>query len=248
MSKAVLVTGGSRGIGRATALLAARHGWAVAVNYASNAAAAERTVGEIEAAGGQAVAVRGDVSNEQDVIAMFDATVAAFGRVGALVNNAGVSAPRSAVAAMPIERIRRTFEVNVLGAFLCAREAARRMSKSAGGTGGGIVNVSSVAARLGSPGVRVDYATSKGALDTMTIGLAQELGPEGIRVNAVRPGVIDTEIHATSGDPERARMLGQATPLGRIGRAEEVAEAIVWLLSDAASYTSGAVIDVSGAR
>ena len=248
MSKVGLSTGASRGIGRATARLLGARGWTVGVNYQHNEPAADETAAEVGRAGGRARVLRGDVANEADVIAMFDALESAYGRIDALVNNAGIVAPSMAIADMSAERLKRMFDVNVYGAFLCAREAARRMSKDRGGDGGSIVNVSSAAARLGSPNEYVDYASSKGAIDTMTIGLAKELGPQGIRVNAVRPGLIDTEIHASGGRPERAAVLGAQTPLGRPGAADEVAEAIVWLLSDAASYVAGALIDVSGGR
>lgn len=248
MTKTVLITGGSRGIGRATARLLGARGWSVGVNYAQNLAAAQETVAEVERAGGHAVPIAGDVASEADVIAMFDALQQKFGRLDALVNNAGIVAPSSQLADMDLARLKRMFDVNVLGAYLCAREAARRMSTTRGGAGGVIVNISSAASRLGSPNEYVDYAGSKGAIDTMTIGLAKELGPQGVRVNAVRPGLIDTEIHASGGKPERAVQLGSTTPLGRPGSAGEVAESIVWLLSDAASYVTGALLDVAGGR
>ncbi|MFL9993965.1 SDR family oxidoreductase [Paraburkholderia sediminicola] len=248
MTKTVLITGGSRGIGRATARLLGARGWSVGVNYAQNLAAAQETVAEVERAGGHAVPIAGDVASEADVIAMFDTLQQKFGRLDALVNNAGIVAPSSQLADMDFARLKRMFDVNVLGAFLCAREAARRMSTTRGGAGGVIVNISSAAARLGSPNEYVDYASSKGAVDTMTIGLAKELGPQGVRVNAVRPGLIDTDIHASGGKPERAAQLGATTPLGRPGSADEVAESIVWLLSDAASYVTGALLDVTGGR
>ncbi|MEW9585928.1 SDR family oxidoreductase [Paraburkholderia sp. DGU8] len=248
MTKAVLITGGSRGIGRASARLLGARGWSVGVNYARDVAAAQEAVAEVERGGGRAVAIEGDVANEADVIAMFDAVEQTFGRLDALVNNAGIVAPSSQLADMDLARLKRIFDVNVLGAYLCAREAARRMSTDRGGAGGVIVNVSSAASRLGSPNEYVDYAGSKGAVDTMTLGLAKELGPQGVRVNAVRPGLIDTEIHASGGKPGRAAQLGASTPLGRPGSAEEVAESIVWLLSDAASYVTGALLDVSGGR
>ncbi len=213
--KAVLITGASRGIGRATAVLAAGRGWDVGINYARDAAAAELTAQAVRDAGGRACVVAGDVANEADVVAMFDTVTAAFGRFDALVNNAGIVAPSMPLADMPADRLRRMFDTNVLGAYLCAREAARRLSTDRGGRGGAIVNVSSIASRLGSPNEYVDYAGSKGAVDSLTIGLAKELGPHGVRVNAVRPGLIETEIHASGGQPGRAARLGATTPLGR---------------------------------
>jgi NAD(P)-dependent dehydrogenase (short-subunit alcohol dehydrogenase family) len=248
MSKVILVTGGSRGIGRSAARLAGARGWSVGVNYAGNAKAAAEAVAEVEAAGGRAIAIKGDVAVEADVVAMFDATVRAFGPIDGLVNNAGIIAPAMPLADMSVDRMRRLFEVNLLGAYLVAREAVRRMSRSRGGKGGVIVNLSSAAARLGSPNEFVDYAGSKGAIDTFTIGLSKEVGPEGIRVNAVRPGLIDTEIHAVAGKPDRAHVMGKAMPLGRAGTADEVGEAIVWLLDDASSYVSGSILDVAGGR
>ena len=248
MSRTALITGGSRGIGRATAILAGGLGWRVGVNYLANAEAAAETVRAVVAAGGQAIAIQGDVSLERDVIAMFDATEAAFGPITALVNNAGIVDAKSTLAEMSLERLRRVFEINVLGAYLVAREGARRMPTDRGGPGGAIVNVSSMAATLGSPGQYVDYAGSKGAVDTLTIGLARELAAVGVRVNGVRPGIIATDIHASGGEPDRAALLGPSAPMGRAGRAGEVAEAIIWLLSDAASYATGTSIDISGGR
>ena len=243
MSKTILVTGGSRGIGRACCIAAARRGWRIGINYAGNEAAARDTLAMVREAGGQGLVLAGDVSREADVTAMFAATVAAFGPLDGLVNNAGIVAPGSKLADMDVARMRRMFDVNILGAFLCAREATRLMAR-----GGSIVNISSAAARLGGAGEYVDYAASKGAIDTLTIGLAKELGPAGIRVNAVRPGIIETEIHASGGKPDRAAQLGPTSPLGRAGTAEEVAEAVIWLLSDAASYATGALLDVAGGR
>jgi NAD(P)-dependent dehydrogenase (short-subunit alcohol dehydrogenase family) len=248
MSKVLVVTGGGRGIGAATALLAAKRGYTVAVNYLKNSEAADRVVEKIEKAGAKAIAVAADVSVEKDVVAMFAETDRMLGRVTALVNNAGIVDRRSRLEDMSAERVQRMLAVNVTGSFLCAREAVKRMSTRSGGKGGAIVNVSSIAARLGGPGDYVDYAASKGAIDTFTIGLAKEVGGEGIRVNAVRPGVIRTEIHATSGDPGRVDRIASSTPLLRAGEAEEIARSIVWLLSEEASYISGAILDVSGGR
>lgn len=248
MSKTILITGASRGIGRAAAIMAGQRGWSVGVNYAGNEAAAQETVQAVSQAGGRATAIRGDVSRETDVIAMFDATEKAFGRLDGFVNNAGIVGPRQAFADYSLERMKRIFDINVLGAYLGAREAARRMSTSRGGRGGSIVNVSSIASRLGAPGEYVDYAGSKGAMDAMTLGLAKELGPEGIRVNAVRPGLIETDIHASGGQPDRAARLGAGTPMGRAGKADEVAEAILWLLEDKSSYVTASLIDIGGGR
>lgn len=244
----VLITGASRGIGRATALLAAERGWPVAINYRSDARAAAETAVQARRRGARAMTVRADVSVEADVIAMFEQAQGDLGPLGGVVINAGIVAPALPLADMPAERLERMFRVNVLGAYLCAREAARRLARTRGGSGGSVVLVSSAASRLGSPGEYVDYAGCKAALDTLAVGLAKELGPEGVRVNAVRPGLIETGIHAGSGDPDRARRLGATTPLGRAGKPEEIAEAIVWLLSDAASYVTGAILDVAGGR
>ena len=244
----VLITGASRGIGRATALLAAARGWPVAINYRNDAQAAAATAAEVHERGGRATTIQGDVSVEADVVAMFAKAQADLGRLGGVVINAGITAPAMPLADMSAQRMQRVFQVNVLGAYLCAREAARTLARSRGGMGGAVVLVSSAATRLGSPGEYVDYAGSKAALDTLAIGLAKELGAEGVRVNAVRPGLIETEIHATTGDPDRARKLGGASPLGRAGLPEEVAEGIIWLLSDAASYVTGSVLDIAGGR
>jgi NAD(P)-dependent dehydrogenase (short-subunit alcohol dehydrogenase family) len=246
--KNILVTGASRGIGRATALVCASRGWSVAVNYVHDRQAADESARAVEAAGGRAVTIKADVSVETDVIGMFDTAASSLGPMDGVVINAGIVAPSQALADMTAQRLKRVFDVNVFGAYLCARESARRRSRDRGGRGGSIVLISSAATRLGSPFEYVDYAGSKAAMDTLAIGLAKELGPQGVRVNAVRPGLIDTEIHASGGQPERAHRLGAATPMGRAGRPEEVAEAIAWLLSDASSYTTGAILDVAGGR
>lgn len=242
----VLITGASRGIGRATALLAAERGWSVAVNYRNDAGAAADTAAQVQSRGARATVIQGDVAVEADVVAMFAKAQSQLGPLRGVVINAGITAPAMRLADMSAERLQKMFQVNVLGAYLCAREAARALSRSRGGRGGAIVLVSSGAARFGSPGTYVDYAGSKAALDTLAMGLGKELGPEGVRVNAVRPGLIETEIHATTGDPDRARKLGSATPLGRPGTPEEIAAAIVWLLGDAASYVTASVLDISG--
>ena len=246
--KTLLVTGGSRGIGRATALAAAKAGWSVTVNFTQSEPAARETVAEIESAGGTAIAVKGDVSVEAEVVAMFEAA-SALGPLGGVVVNAGVIAPTARLVEMSGERMRRVFDINVLGSYLTAREAARRLSTRLGGPGGSIVVVSSAAARLGSANLYVDYAGAKAALDTLVKGLSIELGDEGVRVNGVRPGLIVTDIHASGGEPDRAYSLGATAPMRRPGRPEEVAAAICWLLDDeAASYVTGAMLDVSGGR
>ena len=245
--KVVVITGGSRGIGRATAIAAAARGFRVVVGYASNQKAADEVVAQIEAKNGKATAVKCDVGSEADILALFK-TAAAFGTLGALVNNAGIVGPSIRVDAMSAERIQRMMAVNVTGSMLCAREAVKRMSTKHGGQGGVIVNLSSVAAKLGSPNTYVDYAASKGAIDSFTIGLGYEVAGEGIRVAAIRPGLIDTEIHASGGEPDRAHKLAHVVPMKRIGTADEIANAIVWLMSDEASYVTSAILDVSGGR
>jgi NAD(P)-dependent dehydrogenase (short-subunit alcohol dehydrogenase family) len=246
--KTILITGASRGIGRAAALLAGRRGWSVGVNYVRDEESAQRVVREIERAGGRGVALHGDVAFEADVLEMFEGATRALGPLDGMVVNAGIVAPGARLVDMSVERMRRMFDVNILGAHVCAREAARRLSTGLGGRGGSIVLISSAASRLGGAGQYVDYAGSKGALDTLALGLSKELGPEGVRVNAIRPGIIETDIHASGGEPDRAHRIGAGAPLGRPGLAEEVGEAIVWLLSDAASYTTGAILDVAGGR
>ncbi|RCK43403.1 SDR family oxidoreductase [Thalassospira profundimaris] len=245
MPKTILITGGSRGIGRATAVLFARQGWNVALSFVGNQQSADETCALCERAGitGNAFARKCDVRDETSVVNFFNSARERFGSIDGVINNAGIVAPKSALADMDIERMKNVFDTNVLGAYLVAREAARTLQ-----SGGSLVNVSSIAAKLGSPGEYVDYAGSKGAIDTLTIGLARELGPKGIRVNAVRPGIINTEIHASGGRPERVVELGPACPLGRPGKADEVAQSIYWLTSDAASYVTGSIIDVSGGR
>lgn len=244
----ILITGGSRGIGRASALLAGKRNWNVGINYIRDKDAADSAVHGVQSAGGSAIALQGDMCEEQDVKNLFDAMNQAYGPIDGIVINAGITAPSMPLADMSVERLRRVFDTNVLGAYLCAREAARRMTTDRGGRGGSIVLVSSAAARLGSPNEYVDYAGSKGAIDTLTVGLSKELGQGGVRVNAVRPGIISTEIHESSGDAGRVDRLGRQTPLGRPGEAAEVAEAIVWLLSPASSYVTGGILDVAGGR
>ena len=248
MNRVLLVTGGSRGIGAATCRLAAARGWDVAINYTRDAAAAEAVAADVRSRGRKAWVHLADVSDEARVLAMFAAIDREGGVLGGLVNNAGVVDIGSRIDEMNVARWQRMFAINVIGSMICAREAVRRMSKRHGGAGGAIVNLSSAAARLGSPGQYVDYAAAKGAVDVFTLGLAREVAAEGIRVNAVRPGIIETDIHASGGEPDRAAQLAPAVPMKRAGSADEVAQAIVWLLAEESSYTTGAVIDVTGGR
>jgi NAD(P)-dependent dehydrogenase (short-subunit alcohol dehydrogenase family) len=246
--RTVLVTGGGRGIGAATSVLCAQHGWAVAVNYTSGEAPAAAIVAQIRAAGGTALAVQADVSDEAQVLAMFATLERGLPPLGALVNNAGVVDVQARVDVMSLPRLQRMFAINVFGSFLCAREAVKRLSTKHGGRGGVIVNLSSAASRIGAPGQYVDYAAAKGAIDVFTMGLAKEVALEGIRVNAVRPGIIETEIHASGGLPDRAKQMAPLVPMQRAGSAEEVAQAVLWLMSDASSYTTGSIVDVTGGR
>ena len=248
MGKCLIVTGGSRGIGAATARMAARRGWNVCLTYVRDGEAAASVVGAIEAEGGRAIAVRADVGRDDDILPMFDAAQAAFGPVAGLVNNAGVTGGFARVEALTGDLVRAVFDVNVVGTMLASAEAVRRMSTARGGAGGVIVNVSSTATKAGSPGEWVHYAASKGAVDVFTGGLAREVAREGIRVNAVAPGLVRTDLHRTAGDPDRARRMADRMPIGRAAGPEEVAEAIVWLLSDAAGYVTGAVLPVAGGR
>jgi NAD(P)-dependent dehydrogenase (short-subunit alcohol dehydrogenase family) len=246
--KVVIITGGSRGIGRAAAIAAAARGFRVVVGYATNQAAAEEVVAKIGASNGKAIAVKCDVAHEKDILALF-AAADEFGTLGALVNNAGIVGKSGVrVDEMSAERIQQMMAINVTGSILCAREAVKRMSTKHGGKGGVIVNLSSVAAKLGAPNTYVDYAASKGAVDSFTIGLGHEVAGEGIRVAAIRPGLIDTEIHASGGEPDRAHRLSHLVPMKRVGTAEEIANAIVWLMSDEASYVTSTILDVSGGR
>jgi len=244
----MLVTGGSRGIGAATALLAAQRGYSVAVNYRSNEQAAGEVVDEISRTGGKAVAIAADVSVEEDVVKLFQRTEAELGALSVLVNNAGILEQQSRLQDMSVERFNRVLQTNVVGTLLCAREAVKLMSASNGGAGGNIVNVSSIAATLGSPNEYIDYAATKGAVDSLTVGLAAEVAADGIRVNAVRPGVIHTEIHASGGEPGRVDRVSGSVPMRRGGTADEVARAILWLASEEASYITGSLLNVSGGR
>ena len=244
----MIVTGGGRGIGAATSRLAAKRGYAVCVNYLGDRASAQGVVQDIRDAGGSAIAVAGDVASEKDVVHLFGECDRSLGRLSALVNNAGIVATKARVDSIDAARLQRMFQINVVGSFLCAREAIKRMSEKHGGKGGAIVNISSGAARLGSPGEWVDYAASKGAIDTMTIGLAKELAADGIRVNCVRPGFVNTGIHAAAGEPNRIERLRDGIPMKRGGEPDEVARAVLWLLSDEASYSTGAILDVTGGR
>jgi NAD(P)-dependent dehydrogenase (short-subunit alcohol dehydrogenase family) len=246
--RVAIVTGASRGIGAATARLAAKAGYAVCVNYVGNRDAAEKVALDIRASGGEAIATQADVAIEADVLRLFQECDRALGKLSALVNNAGILEHHMRLEAMDAERLKRVFNANIVGSFLCAREAVKRMSTRHGGAGGAIVNVGSAASRIGSPDEYIDYAASKGAIDTMTIGLAKEVATEGIRVNCVRPGPIHTDIHASGGEPNRIERIKGAVPMKRGGSPEEVAHAIVWLLSDEASYTTGALLDVAGGR
>ncbi|WP_437269707.1 SDR family oxidoreductase [Stutzerimonas balearica] len=248
MDKVMLITGASRGIGAATAQLAARRGYAVCLNYRQRADAAEQLAQRIRQAGGRAITVAADVADEKQVAALFAAIDREFGRLDVLVNNAGMLERQMRLEEMDAARLQRVFATNVLGSFLCAREAIKRMSTAHGGRGGAIVNLSSVAARLGAPNEYIDYAAAKAAIDAMTIGLAKEVAAEGIRVNAVRPGVVYTDIHASGGEPDRVERVRASVPMARGGQPEEIAEAVLWLASDQASYTSGALLDVAGGR
>ena len=248
MSEVMIVTGGSRGIGAATARIAAARGYDVCVNYRQDAAAAASVVDDIEKAGRRAIAVAGDISSEKDVVNLFETSDAQLGPLKVLINNAGIVGAQSRVEDYTLERLQQMFAINITGAFLCAREAVRRMSTRNGGTGGAIVNVSSAAARLGAPNEYVDYAASKGAMDSMTIGLSKEVAAEGIRVNAVRPGLIYTDIHASGGEPGRVERLKEGVPMQRGGEADEVARVILWLASDESSYTTGSLVECSGGR
>ncbi|MCF6323382.1 MAG: SDR family oxidoreductase [Gammaproteobacteria bacterium] len=246
--KIVLITGGSRGIGASTALLAAKSGWNVCISYINQQASAASIVNEIKYGGNKAIAVKANIGSEQEIMALFEKIDAEFGRLDALVNNAGIITPIAQLVEMDAARLQSVFNINVVGTFLCTREAIKRMSTKKNGNGGSIVNVSSAAARIGSPNEFIDYAASKGAIDSMTLGLSKEIAAEGIRVNAVRPGLINTELHADTGEPDRVEKLENFIPMKRPGSADEVAKAIVWLMSDDASYVNGALLDVAGGR
>lgn len=247
-NKVILVTGGSRGIGAATVLAAAKQGWQVCINYRNHQADADTLVDVVNSGNGMARCFRADVGNQDQVRDLFRFVDREFGRLDALVNNAGIIDQTARIEQMSQQRLERMFHINVIGSFLCAGEAVRRMSSSRGGQGGAIVNVSSAASRLGSPGEFIDYAASKGAIDTLTIGLAREVAAEGIRVNAVRPGLIDTDIHADTGDLDRPSRLAPSVPMQRTGQPDEVADCILWLLSEQASYVTGSILDVAGGR
>jgi NAD(P)-dependent dehydrogenase (short-subunit alcohol dehydrogenase family) len=246
--KRMLITGSSRGIGAATARLAAAHGYDVCLSYINDQPAADAIADYVRAKGQRALVVKADVANEDDIENMYAAMDTEFGGIDVLVNNAGIVKPQASVTDMTSERLRRVFEVNIMGSFLCAREAVLRMSTKRGGSGGVIVNLSSAAAKLGSPHEFVDYAASKGAIDTFTVGLAKEVATEGIRVNGIRPGLIETDIHASYGEPDRAERLRTAIPMQRAGSAEEVADAVIWLASEQSSYVTSSIIDVAGGR
>ncbi|WP_339510416.1 SDR family oxidoreductase [Pseudomonas sp. RL_15y_Pfl2_60] len=248
MHKVMLITGGSRGIGAATARLAVAEGYAVCINYHQQSTSAEALVAEIKAAGGEAIALQANIAVDAEVEQLFKSIDRYFGRIDVLVNNAGILEPQMRLEQMDSARLQRVFATNVFGSFACAREAVKRMSTDNGGHGGVIINLSSIAAKLGAPAEYIDYAAAKGAIDSMTLGLAKEVASQGIRVNAVRPGVIDTEIHASGGEPDRVARVSASVPMGRGGSAQEVAEAILWLASDKASYASGALLDISGGR